>query len=165
MPALLQLGPAGMGAYGRKHRGRMRAFRLQTEQRGGTLIEVMTVCALLAVLAIAAVTVLHQTGSGLALEQQRRIALALANSRLEELRSAPYAELTALIALNYSTTALRIVSGQVVPGTGESEIVGGKPMSLVTTLRYADADGGTASYAMLRMTAAVQYRSEGGVVT
>jgi len=153
-----------IGPHVPQEHGCLWAHRSPAAKRGGTLIEAMTACALLAILAIAGVTALYQTGSGLALQKQRRVALGLANSRLEELRSAPYTALTALIPLDYSTNALRKVSGQFVLGSGETVSIGGKPMSMTTTLQYADADGGSASYDMLRLTASVQYRSAGEVV-
>ena len=165
MQALLQPSPAGVGSPHGDNNRRMRVCRPPAAKRGGTLVETMVACVLLAVLAIAGVSALYQTGSGLAIQKQRRIALGLANSRLEELRSAPYAALTALIALNYNTNAIRKTSGQFVLGSGETVSMSGKLMPVTTTLQYADADGGSASYDMLRLTASVQYRSAGDVVT
>ena len=154
----------GAGHRGRKAQGRVWAHAGPGARRGGTLVEVMTACVLLAVLAIAGVTALYQTGSGLAAQKQRRIALGLANSRLEELRSAPYGVLTALIPLNYSTNSIRKLSGQFVLGSGETVSMGGKNMAVTTTLQYADADGGSSSYDLLRLTAAVQYGAARDIV-
>lgn len=125
----------------------------------------MTACVLLAILAIAGVTALYQAGSGLAVQKQRRIALGLANSRLEELRSAPYATLTALLPLNYSTVSIRKVNGQFVLGSGETIAIGGKFMPVTTTLQYVDVDNGNATYDYLRLTAAVQFEAASDVVT
>lgn len=154
----------GAGLRGRKEPGHVWTQAGPGARRGGTLVEVMTACVLLAILAIAGVTALYQTGSGLAAQKQRRIALGLANSRLEELRSAPYTSLTALIPLDFSTNAIRKVSGQFVLGSGETASIGGKAMAVTTTLQYADADGGSASYDLLRLTAAVQYGAARDVV-
>jgi hypothetical protein len=138
----------------------------QAGPRGASLIEVVTACLLLAIIAIAGVSALYQTGAGLAIQKNRRIALGLANSRLEEIRSTAYGVLVALIPVNSNVNSvIRNASGQFAVGSGETVSVGGKQMPLFTTLQYLDADGGLTTYDYLRVTASVQYRTERDVVT
>jgi Tfp pilus assembly protein PilV len=107
----------------------MQAIALHNRQRGTTLVEIVVSCVILAVLAIAGMTALCETGAGLAIQKNRRIALGIANSRLEELRTVPYIALTALISKNYNTNAIGKVSGQFALLPSETVSIGGKPMS------------------------------------
>jgi len=135
-------------------------------KQGGTLIEILLACLILTILAIAGATAIYQTGSGMAVQKNRRIALEVANSRLEVIRSQAYTNLTKLISLDYSIDPIRInASGAFQAGSGETVSIGGKSMSITTTIQYVDADAGTATYDYLRVTASVQYRSASDVVT
>ena len=128
-------------------------------------MEIAMACVILALLALAGMTALYQTGAGLALQKHRSMALAVANSRLEEVRATPFSVLTALISKNYNTNFIRKVSGQFALGSNETVFIGGRLMSMSTTLQYADADGGSASYDYLRVTASVPYPGVRDVVT
>jgi len=143
----------------------MQAIAPYNRQRGTTLVEILVSCVLLAVLAIAGMTALCETGGGLAIQKNRRIALGLANSRLEELRTVPYTALTALISKNYNTNSIGKVGGQFTLSPGETVSICGKPMSMTTTIQYADVDGGTSTYDYLRMTSSVQYHGANDQVT
>jgi type II secretory pathway pseudopilin PulG len=143
----------------------MQTIALHNRQRGTTLVEIIVSCVILAVLAISGMTALCETGAGLAIQKNRRIALGIANSRLEELRTVPYIALTALISKNYNTNAIGKVSGQFALLPGETVSIGGQPMSMTTTIQYADVDGGSSTYDYLRMTTSVQYHGVNDQVT
>lgn len=134
-------------------------------KQGGTLIEILLACLILTILAIAGATAIYQTGSGLSAQKSRRIALGIANSRLEEVRSTPFSVLTALIAQNYNTNYIQKSGNAFVLGSTETVSINGKVMPIKTTIQYVDADGGSTTYDYLRVTTWVQYRSATDVVT
>lgn len=63
-------------------------------KRGGTLIEVMMACVVLAVIAMAGGAYVYQSMGTLAVHRDRSVAVAMANSRMEELRNTPFSDLT-----------------------------------------------------------------------
>ena len=65
---------------------------------GGTFIEVMMACVVLAIIAIAGASFVAQTQNTLAVHRNRSAALAVANSRLEELRGTALSQLTNLVS-------------------------------------------------------------------
>jgi len=131
-------------------------------KRGGTLIEILLACLILAIMAVSGATAIYQTASGLTDQKNRRIALGVANSRLEDIRATPYTVLTALISQNYNTNTIKKVGNAFVAGTGETVSIGGKTMSMTNTIQYVDADGGTGTYDYLRVTVSVQYPLRSG---
>lgn len=73
-------------------------------KHGGTLIEVMMACFVLAVIAMAGGAYVYQSMGTLALHRDRSVAVAMANSRMEELRSAAFGDLTNLPGFAMSGT-------------------------------------------------------------
>jgi Tfp pilus assembly protein PilV len=66
--------------------------------QGGTFIEVMMACVVLPVIAIAGASFAAQSHNTLATHRNRSVALAAANSRLEEISGIPYGQLTNLVS-------------------------------------------------------------------
>lgn len=143
----------------------MPAIAQRSGMRGNSMVEILVACVLLAVLAVAGMTALYEAGGALEIHKNHRIALGIANSRLEELRSMPYTLLTGLIPKNYNTNAIAKVGGQFALAYGETVPIGGKPMPISTSLQYVDIDAGTNTYDYLRMTVSVQYRTANEQVT
>jgi Tfp pilus assembly protein PilV len=63
-------------------------------KKGGTLIEVMMACVVLAVIALAGGAYVAQTRKTMSGSRAKSIALAIANSQLEKFRATNYASLT-----------------------------------------------------------------------
>lgn len=74
------------------------AQQLNTGKRGGTLIEVMMACVVIMAIALAGGAYVSQSAGTLAVHRGRATALAMANSRMEELRSKSYSSLTNMMA-------------------------------------------------------------------
>ena len=72
--------------------------QLNNRRTGGTLIEVMMACVVLAVIAMAGGAYVYQSMGTLALHRDRSVAVAMANSRMEELRAQSFSSLTNLMA-------------------------------------------------------------------
>jgi len=92
-------------------------------------------------------------------KRNHRTALEVANGRLEALMGAAYSAVVPL-ANNYSTYYVDYLTGQWrVSNVDRSEttIVGGRTRPITTTVTYIDADGGSATYDLIRFTVAVQY--------
>ncbi len=67
---------------------------MKTGKCGGTLVEVMVAIVVLMVIAVAGGAYVAQSSGTLALHRSRAVAVAMANSRLEELRADGFASLT-----------------------------------------------------------------------
>ena len=68
------------------------------QRRGSTLIEVMLASVILAILALAGGAFIHRSRADIALQKNRRVAVELANERLEEVMyDWTLAEVTALV--------------------------------------------------------------------
>ena len=88
----------------------------------------------------------------------RRMAMEMANSRLEDVRGAPYSVLTN--SLSYNVYYLDKITGawrMSASDQGETVSINGRNRPITTTAQYLDADGGSASYDCLRVTASVRY--------
>jgi Tfp pilus assembly protein PilE len=73
-------------------------------KRGGTLVEVMMACVVLAVIAMVGGAYVYQSMGTLSVHRDRAVAVAVANSRLEELRSTTFGDLTNLPGFSMSGT-------------------------------------------------------------
>jgi prepilin-type N-terminal cleavage/methylation domain-containing protein len=130
-------------------------------RRGTTLVEVMVACVILAVLALASAASLQYARSMSVQQRDRRTALELANSRLEDLRAAAYSNVWPS-AQNYNLYYVRrsgtnwVVSSS---STNEAVKVNNRTRTLVSTVRYVDVDAGSASYDALLFNVKVQYGS------
>jgi type II secretory pathway pseudopilin PulG len=128
---------------------------------GTSLVEVMVGCVILAVLALASAASLQYARSTSVLQRDRRTALELANSRLEDLRGAVYNNVKPS-ANNFNLYYLRrpgtnwVVSATA---TNETVVVNNRTRQRTTTVRYVDVDGGSTSYDALRFNVSVQYGS------
>ena len=127
---------------------------------GTTLVEVLVSCLILAVIAVGTGACLSLSRTDASVQRNRRTAMELANSRMEELRSALYSDLVPPAA-NYDTCFLDFMTGAwrvSATDQGETVTLGGRSRPIVTTVQFMDADGGSASYDCLRISVSVQYR-------
>jgi len=69
-------------------------LRTSGQREGGTLIEVMIACLVLAIIAVSGATNLIFTSATLAGQRNRAVALAVADGRMEEWRSQSYTAIT-----------------------------------------------------------------------
>lgn len=136
--------------------------RTGRDPRAGTsLVEVMVGCVILGVLALASAASLQYARSTSVQQRDRRTALELANSRLEEIRGAAFNAVKPS-ANNYNLYYLRKPGANWVVsagGTNETVAVNGRDRSRITTVQYVDVDGGSASYDALQFKVSVQYGS------
>ena len=127
---------------------------------GTTLIELMTACLILSVMAVATGSYLYYARAQVAIQQDKRVALEVANSRLESVRAAAFT-LVDPPSSNYTAYYLDFMTGAWrVGGTdpGETVIINGGSFPMTTTVQYMDADGGSSSYDCLKVAVSVRYR-------
>lgn len=132
-----------------------------SSRRGTSLVEVMVGCLILAVLALGFATSLQYAKSMSVKQRDRRTALELANSRLEELRGAAYSQVWPS-ASNYNIYYLRQTGTTWVASAGatnENVVVNNRTWPMKTTVQYVDVDAGSASYDALRFNVSVRYDS------
>jgi len=145
---------------------RQHALPRSPRRQGVTAVEIVVACAILAIVAVATGTYLHVARAQTALQRNRRTALGLANTRLEELRAAVYTSVRppsfnySLYYLDYLTGAWRVSDFN----RGETARFSGVARPMVTTVRYVDASGGSAAYDLLRLAVSVQYGVGAGEV-
>ena len=96
--------------------------RLGRLTQGGTFIEVMMACVVLAVIAIAGAGFVAQTQNTLAIHRSRSAALAIANSRFEELRGTSFSQLTNLVSGTAMVWIKRNGSGWQVTTASDHDI-------------------------------------------
>jgi type II secretory pathway pseudopilin PulG len=131
---------------------------------GTTLVEIMLAVVILAIVAVAGGAYLFHGRMQVDLQNNKRVALEIANSRLEELRAAVYDD----IKPTTLTYALRYVrkTGGTPPWASQSpdplqkvSINSVTNLPMTTTVQYLDLDGpATNSYDALRLTVSVGYR-------
>ena len=134
--------------------------RKRQTRSGTTLVEVLVSCLILAVIAVGTGACLSLSRTGAAVQRNRRTAMELANSRMEEIRGALYAAIVPPVA-SYDTYYLDFITGAwrvSATDQGETVTLGGRSRPMVTTVQYMDVDGGPASYDCLRISVSVQYR-------
>lgn len=113
--------------------------RRGSNRNGGTLIEVMMACVVLAVIAIAGAAYIANSDRSLAINRERFQALALANSRMEEVRATKYLELMGLFPSGQLQVQL-VKNGAIwAAGNSESRAVdNGDFITLVTAITKTD---------------------------
>ncbi len=67
-------------------------------RRGGTFVEVLMACVVLAIIVVAGASFIAQVQGTLKVQRSRCVALAMVNSRLEEVRNTPFGQLTNLVS-------------------------------------------------------------------
>lgn len=128
---------------------------------GGSLIEILVACLILAVVAVGTAACLYLSQGATAVQRNRRTALELANSRLEELRSAPYASICPSAGNANLFYIDRLTGNWRVTGAyhDESVLVNGRARRITTTVRRVDADGGAVSWDCVRLAVSIAYGS------
>lgn len=86
-----------------------------TGERGATLVEVMLACAVLAILAVAGAEYLYRGQATVTAQKHRRLAMEVANSRMETIRGTPYGSLKEITPGSYATNVS--IGGIVLPVT------------------------------------------------
>lgn len=139
-----------------------RALQTPTSRSGATLVEVLMACVILAVIAVGTAACLYLARGGTTVQRDHRSALELANSRLEEVRSAPYTSVARTNVLSYAVYYLDRIGGtwhMSAVDPGETVKVGATTRPMTTTAQFVDADGGTASYDCIRVTVSIPYHT------
>ncbi len=139
-----------------------RASQTPTSRCGATLVEVLVACVILAVIAIGTAACLYLARGATTVQRDRRAALNVANSRLEEIRSAPYGSVARTNVASYTVYYLDRIGGtwhMSATDPGETVRIGAALRPLTTTAQLVDADGGSASYDCVRVTVRVGYRN------
>ncbi|MDA0321962.1 MAG: prepilin-type N-terminal cleavage/methylation domain-containing protein [Verrucomicrobia bacterium] len=134
---------------------------------GATLVEVMVASVILLVMALGSTAFMYHSRANIGIQRNKRVAVDVANSRLEEVRASNYDEIKPL-TLDYGTHYLSAPSGTTwTRGTsapGETVTINGQTYPIVTTVRYIDVDSGTsfddftASHDAVRIAVSVSYR-------
>ncbi len=139
-----------------------------------TLVEVLVACLILMVMALAGAAVLCQVLTQFKVQQARRLALAAANTRLEEVRATSYGFLKppsqdSFLPAYYYLHHTHDAGGNWTYGTDnwslplpradprETVTINGKKRPIITTITYVDLDGGLTSYDGLRVSVSVAY--------
>ena len=125
-------------------------------RRGSTLVEVAIACVVLAVIAVGTAACLSLARGQASIQRDRRMAMEIANSRLEDIRCAAYSDL-ANGTLNYNVYYLDKITGTWRLSTsdqGETVAINNRRRAMTTTAQYNPADG---DYDCLLVSASVQY--------
>jgi type II secretory pathway pseudopilin PulG len=134
-----------------------RSFLRTGGRAGATLVEVLLSCLILAIVAIACVQYLYFGQAGLAVQKNRRIALQVAHSRLEDVLAAPYT----LLPLPANTNVYNVrktSTNTFVVGSNETVVIGVTTQRIVTTFQGVALPGGSPAD-MLRVTVSVDYQA------
>ena len=129
---------------------------------GATLVEVLVACVILATIAVGTAACLYLARGGTTVQRDHRTALEVANSRLEEVRSAPYTSVARTNVSSYAVYYLDRIGGtwhMSATDPGETVKVGNTTRPMTTTAQFVDADGGTASYDCIRVKVRVPYHT------
>ena len=127
---------------------------------GFTLVEVLIAIVILAVVAIGSVAFIYHSQAGIIFQGDKRVALEIANSRLEEIRASQYSDIHP-VNDDYD---IHYLSGQIGSWTitdsdpGETKGINSKTLPIVTTVRYMDIDGGSSTYDYVRIAVSIGYR-------
>ncbi len=130
---------------------------------GGTLVEIALGVLILAVLALGASMLYHQSWGQLSAQRDRRAALAAANSRLEALRASPFSDIEPPNE-DYQVYFVAASGAAWLHSTsdpGETVQVNRRQHGIVTTLAYVDADPSDMddTYDYLQARVSVGYRT------
>ncbi|MBL7075957.1 MAG: hypothetical protein ISS31_00665 [Kiritimatiellae bacterium] len=130
---------------------------------GGTLVEIALGVLILAILALGASMLYHQSWGQMSVQRNRRAALTAANSRLEALRASGFADIEPPNEdyLVYFVAANGAVWQHGMSDPGETVQVNRRQHGIATTIAYVDADPSDmdATFDYLRARVAVGYRS------
>jgi Tfp pilus assembly protein PilV len=111
-------------------------------QAGTTLIEVMMGVMLLAVVSLCSSLLLSRTHTILAQQAGRRVAVHLADARVEALRASPYQSVFQLAS--NATVYVRAAPGGWIASAGDPQevaVVAGRTYGVTTRLTAVDLDG------------------------
>jgi type II secretory pathway pseudopilin PulG len=128
---------------------------------GSTLIEVMLSCVILVIVAVGGAEYIYRGQATQVVQKNRRLALWVANSRLEEIRATPYGTLTNLLARNYTAVTVLRSNNTFVARSGEKANIGGMQLPMTNTIQYIDAENDNNSFDAIKVTVSVVYRAGG----
>ena len=135
---------------------------------GFSLIEVLMAVLIIVVLAIGGSAVLSQTGSSVIIQGHKRVALEIANQRLELARSNYYYDIVQLVEYDEDNTYyLKPVEDAsdilevITSSTPESITIGETSYEMTTKVLRHSQSGGTVGFQpeALQVTVTVEYRS------
>jgi len=117
---------------------------------------------ILVVLVLGVASFIYYGRSSVYAQRDRLAVLELVNGRLEQLRAEPYTTFSGRLASNYKVYWLRLEGGSWEIYASERQqnlpVNNARSYPSTTTVQYSDADGGAASYDMLKFTVRMEYR-------
>jgi prepilin-type N-terminal cleavage/methylation domain-containing protein len=131
-----------------------------SEQKGFTLVELMLVIVILLLMLIAGGAFILYSSSRIAIERNKRVAVEVANSRLELMRTSPFDDIKPT-TLDYNIHYLEDQSGTwVVSGSdpGETVNINGITVPITSTVQYIDEPPADGNYDYLWTIVDVGYR-------
>ena len=131
-------------------------------RRGTTLVEVLLSVLIIGILAVAGVSYMAHAGAESGRQRLRRVALEVADGRMEDLRGAKYDHVKPT-AHDYNLRYLRKSGAswlQSSSNPAETTNVNHHVYPITTTVRYLDIDGGTSTYDYVQVTVTVGSATE-----
>jgi len=140
-------------------------FDISSNKRGDTLVEVMMAILIISIVAVGGAAFLYYSSAEIAIDSNRRIALEIANARLEDLRAAGFG-----IISPEQDFDVYYITGQgvnwLLSDNDPEEIVSvnNLDMPIVTTIQYVDDNEADMidSYDYLNVSVIVGYRQNTG---
>jgi type II secretory pathway pseudopilin PulG len=138
--------------------------------QGTTLVESLLAMLIMTIVALGGAAFIFFSSARIATERNKRVALEVANGRLEDLRAADFTDIQPLTTDYFSDYIDKSGGNWVVTdgglnldpnpilGPGENADINGNLLPMTTTVRYIDADGGSSSYDYLLVNVSVNYR-------
>jgi Tfp pilus assembly protein PilV len=119
----------------------------------------MIACLILAIIAVAAADYIYRGQATQLVQKNRRLALMVANSRLEEIRATPYGSLANLLASNYSAVTVLRSNNVFVARSGERVNIGGVLLPMTNTIQYIDTENDNNTRDAIKVTVSVGYKA------
>ena len=119
----------------------------------------MVTCLILAIIAIAGAEYLYRGQATLINQRNSRVALAVANGRLEDVRASSYGSLTNVMGRDFVADFVIFNGSTWVLGSNETVRIGATLQPVSTTFQFVDADYNESnSYDCVKVTVSVGYR-------
>jgi len=136
----------------------------RADRKGATLVEVMIASVVLVVMALGGAAFLFRSRGDVAVQRNKRAALEVANSRLEDLQASSYDDIKPLNQDYTSYYISRVGANWALASAdpGETVLINNRLYPIAATVVYLDVDGGGPSYDCVQATVSVGYRLGSG---
>jgi type II secretory pathway pseudopilin PulG len=124
---------------------RKKKIRKTPNNRGATIVESMLAIALLLIVVIGGAAFIYHNAGAIAIEKNKRIALEVANRRLEEMRASNYEDIIPMPADDWNVHNIKLVSGSWVLDSADDEnvVINGINFPITTIVQYVDGNADT----------------------